>query len=118
MVRVLCFILGRGRMPTAPRTLANLACEPTISLFDPPTYIVATLREAIASLAETCTFDESPRSTAFAQPGLGQPNVEPPQPIGATNAQDIPSNPRQIHDRRYVARPAGKRRGGLFSWRV
>jgi hypothetical protein len=114
MVRVLCFFLGRERMPTASRTLTSLACEPTISLFDPPTYIVATLREAIASLTEACARDESPRSTAFAPPGLGQPDVEPPWPIGTTFAQDLSSNPRQNDDRRYVARPAGEAAGRAF----
>jgi hypothetical protein len=65
LIRVLCFALaGRGRMPTETRPLVTWFCEPTISLFDPPTYVAASLRDAIASFGET--------STAAAQPGLGQ----------------------------------------------
>jgi hypothetical protein len=72
LVRVLCFILGgRGRVLRHSRPLADCACVPTISLFDPPTYVVASLADAIASLAEARPLDER-TSTAAAPQGNGQ----------------------------------------------
>jgi hypothetical protein len=51
--------------------LADCACVPTISLFDPPSYVVASLRDAIVSLGET-PLDDGRTSTAAAQTGNGQ----------------------------------------------
>jgi hypothetical protein len=40
-------------MPTETRPLVTGVCEPTISVFDPPSYVVASLREVIASFEGT-----------------------------------------------------------------
>ncbi len=37
-------------MPKAARPLVVWFCEPRLSLFDPPTYVLATLREARGNL--------------------------------------------------------------------
>jgi hypothetical protein len=58
-------------MPKHTRPLVDCACVPTISLFDPPTHGIASLRDAIASLGET----RQPgvrTSTAAAPEGTGQ----------------------------------------------
>src|SRR5262245_24146634 len=48
LVRVLYFVfMGRGRLPSKTRPLVNWSCEPTISVFDPPTYVVASLRKPL-----------------------------------------------------------------------
>jgi hypothetical protein len=65
-------------MPSTTRLLADWTCGPTISLFDPPTYVVASLGDALTSfrhgegsLGETRPRESRP-STAAAQQGLGQ----------------------------------------------
>lgn len=58
-------------MPTETRPLVTWFCEPTISMFDPPTYVVASLRDTISSFGET-RLREARMSTAAALPGLGQ----------------------------------------------
>jgi hypothetical protein len=58
-------------MPRPTRPLADCACVPSISLFDPPTYFVVSLREAIVSFGETQQREER-TSTAAAQEGTGQ----------------------------------------------
>jgi hypothetical protein len=46
LVRVLYFFLGgRGRMPTNTWPFVNRICVPGVSVFDPPTYVVASLRK-------------------------------------------------------------------------
>jgi hypothetical protein len=102
LVRVLCFTLGRGRLPTATRTLASIGCVPAISLFDPPTYVAATLSIAAVSFTEHA----ASATKAAAHLGLAQRFTEPPPALSNPVAQDIPFNPRQYNDRRYVARPA------------
>jgi hypothetical protein len=48
LVRVLYFLLaGRGRVPSKAWPIVKCFCEPTISVFDPPTYVVASLREHV-----------------------------------------------------------------------
>jgi hypothetical protein len=72
LVRVLCFLFtGRGRMLRQTRSLADGACVPTISLFDPPTDVMSSLREVLSSLGETRSRDER-TSTAAAPEGTGQ----------------------------------------------
>jgi len=58
-------------MPSRSRPLMDFFCEPCISLFDPPTYVVASLRDAVASFNEARR-TESPISTAAAPLGIGQ----------------------------------------------
>jgi hypothetical protein len=78
LVRVLCFILGRGRVLRPTRPLVDCACVPTISLFDPPTYTIASLRDVLASFrhGESPTGETRLRdgrtSTAAAPQGFGQ----------------------------------------------
>ena len=86
-------------MPTETRSLVNGVCEPTISMFDPPSYVVATLREVIA------TFDEAlPQrirvserlghvSNAAAQPGTGQDVSVATRDIRQTPRRTNSSNP-------------------------
>ena len=46
LVRILYFLLaGRGRVPSKAWPIVKCFCEPTISVFDPPTYVVASLRK-------------------------------------------------------------------------
>ena len=48
LVRVLYFLLaGRGRVPSKAWPMVKCFCEPTISVFDPPTYVVASLRKPV-----------------------------------------------------------------------
>ena len=48
LVRVLYFLLaGRGRVPSKAWPMVKCFCEPTISVFDPPTYVVASLRKRV-----------------------------------------------------------------------
>ncbi|MCI0333413.1 MAG: hypothetical protein L0228_09340 [Planctomycetes bacterium] len=70
-------------MPTETRPLVNSFCEPTISVFDPPSYVVASAAaDALASLrhGESSIGDTRPReartSTAAAQPGMGQDIID------------------------------------------
>ncbi len=45
LVRVLYLILGgRGRLPMKTWPLVNRICEPCVSVFDPPNYVLASLR--------------------------------------------------------------------------
>jgi hypothetical protein len=65
-------------MPQPPWPLAHCACVPTISLFDPPTYVVASLREALTGFCqgESANGEARPReertSTAAGLMGTGQ----------------------------------------------
>jgi hypothetical protein len=46
LVRILYFLLaGRGRVPSKAWPIVKCFCEPTISVLDPPTYAVASLRK-------------------------------------------------------------------------
>jgi hypothetical protein len=62
---------GRGLVPRAARPLRDWLCEPSVSEFDPPTYVVATLRDALPRLDEAGASEERPVSTAAAQWGMG-----------------------------------------------
>jgi hypothetical protein len=46
-------------------------CEPSVSEFDPPTYVVATLPGALARLGELGTTEERQASSAGARWGMG-----------------------------------------------
>jgi hypothetical protein len=65
------FLEGALRVLRHSRPLADGACVPTISLFDPPTYDVASLSGAMASFGET-RLREVRTSTAAAPQGTGQ----------------------------------------------
>ena len=60
-------------------------------MFDPPTYVVASLRDAIASLGETRPRERS--STAAAQTGIDQAAAESCNVIRQPLAQVVPFNP-------------------------
>lgn len=46
LVRILYFLLaGRGRVPSKAWPIVKCFCEPTISVFDPPTYAIASLQK-------------------------------------------------------------------------
>src|SRR3954451_23054021 len=48
LVRVLYLMLaGRGRMPRKTWPIVNWSCGHTISVFDPPTYVVASLKKPV-----------------------------------------------------------------------
>ena len=48
LVRILYFLLaGRGRVSSKAWPIVKCFCEPTISVFDPPTYVVASLRKPV-----------------------------------------------------------------------
>jgi hypothetical protein len=85
--RVLCFALGgRGRLPMETRPLVKRYCEPTISVFDPPTYPVASWHDATSNSHDP-SVREALWSSAAAPPGLGQHAHQAPPP-SATTAQD------------------------------
>ena len=53
LVRVLYFVLrGRGRLPTQTWPFVNRICEPCVSVFDPPNYVVARLQSPVRVSAQ------------------------------------------------------------------